>query len=288
MPQIAQPSGAADPRRFQGDLQAACGAFRVHHATMPAGSVSVGRVGAFDLVRVATNARAIERAASDARRDHDPHYFLIRQISGLARMEQRDRRVDMSAGDFFLASSTRPALFCYGASSVQVSLHLPRTGLADAFGSRAGAGLHLPSDSVIGRAVGRALGRLAGQAGELADLLAIALHNADVPDLNLVDAAQQLIAQRACDPALTPAGLAAMLGVSLRQLQRACSAEGVTASAAIAAQRMSAVRLLLRHRADLTVTDCAGMAGFPDISRFNRDFRAAHGCTPGQYRRAAH
>lgn len=277
----------ADPRRFQQDLQAVCGAFHVHKAPRPAGSVTAGRFGGLDLVRVATNARAIERDERDARRDHAPHYFLIRQLAGSARMEQRGQRVVLAAGDFFLASSTRASLFRYDDASLQASLHLPRRPLAEAFGQSAGAGLHLPGASIMGRAVARALGRLAGQPDELADLLAIALRNMDAPDLALTAAAQDLIARRAGDPALTPAGLAAMLGVSLRQLQRAFSAEGSTASTAIAARRMETVRNLLRLCPEMTVTACAEQAGFPDISRFTRDFRNLHGCTPGQYRRTA-
>ncbi|MFD1795163.1 helix-turn-helix domain-containing protein [Paracoccus aurantiacus] len=285
MNHVPPPLSGADPRRFQGDLQAVCGAFHVHPAAHHTGSVTTGRLGGLDLVRVATNARAIERGARDAARDHMPHYFLIRQLAGSARMEQRGQHVELAAGDFFLASSTRPALFRYGESSLQASLHLPRPPLAEAFGRMAGAGLHLPGQSVMGRAVARALARLSSQPDELADLLAIAVKNTDAPELALIAAAQDLIARRASDPSLTPATLSAMLGVSLRQLQRAFSAEAATASGAIAARRMATVCALLRARPDLTVTACAGQAGFPDISRFTRDFRAAHGCTPGQYRR---
>ncbi|WP_313137655.1 helix-turn-helix domain-containing protein [Paracoccus jeotgali] len=274
----------ADPRRFQGDLRAVCGAFHVHAAARPAGLVTAERFGGFDLVRVATNARAIERDATDAMRDHVPHYFLIRQLAGRSHMAQRDHRVTLQPGDFFLASSTRASLFRYEGSSVQASLHLPRAPLSDAFGKAAAGGLHLPGDSVMGRAVGRALRRLAGQVDELAELLAIAQGGGD-SGLRLADAAQGLIARRASDPALTPALLAETLGVSLRCLQRALAAVGDTASGAIAARRMALVRDLLRQRSDLTVTACAAAAGFPDISRFTRDFRAAHGCTPGQYRR---
>ena len=47
---------------------------------------------------------------------------------------------------------------------------------------------------------------------------------------------------------------------------------------------MASVRALLRARPDMTVAACAQAAGFPDISRFTRDFRALNGCAPGQYR----
>lgn len=276
----------ADTRRFQGDLRAVCGAFHVHPAANPAGSVRTSRFGGFDLVHVATNARAIERNDRDVRRDHDPHYFLIRQVKGHARMQQRDRLVDLSMGDFFLASSTRPALFRYEASSVQASLHLPRAQLTETLGQTSAAGLHLSASSVMGRAVTRALMRLSRQqTSELADLLAIAAQNLSPTELELTAAAQELIARRATDPALTPAVLADLLGVSLRQLQRALATEGLTPSAAIARHRMTAVHILLRTRPDLTITACATQAGFPDISRFTRDFRTWAGCTPGQYRR---
>ena len=86
------------------------------------------------------------------------------------------------------------------------------------------------------------------------------------------------------DPNLTPAALAGALDVSLRRLQRALAAKGISATAAIQDQRMASVRTLLRSRPDMTVAACAQAAGFPDISRFTRDFRALNGCAPGQYR----
>ena len=43
---------------------------------------------------------------------------------------------------------------------------------------------------------------------------------------------------------------------------------------------------LLRDQPAMTVTACAEAAGFPDISRFTRNFRDLHGCTPGQFRQS--
>lgn len=283
---MPQPASPADPRRFQGDLLAACGAFRVHPASQPHGSVTAEHFGGFDLVRVATNARAIERDDRDARRDHAPHYFLIRQLAGTARMAQRDRQAVLAPGDFFLASSIRPALFRYGTASVQVSLHLPRSTLACALGPVAAGGLHLPGTSLMGRAVTRALGRLGTAPDEIAELLVIAAQGGDAGGLALTDLALRLIDSRASDPAFCPAALAAAMDVSIRKLQRALEAEGLSASGAIQDRRMRTVRALLRDQPAMTVTACAEVAGFPDISRFTRNFRDLHGCTPGQFRQS--
>lgn len=283
MPQPITPH-AADPRRFQGDLLAACGAFRVHPASRPDGSVTAGRIGGFDLVRVATNARAIERDARDARRDHAPHYFLIRQLAGTARMMQRDQQAVLAPGDFFLASSIRPALFRYGETSVQASLHLPRPALAGALGQIAAGGLHLPTASIMGRAVTRALARIGNNPDDIVELLAMAARDDQAGDLRLTDLALRLIDRHSSDPGFGPAGLAATMGISLRGLQRALATEGISASGAIQDRRMQAVCALLRNRPYMTVTACAEAAGFPDISRFNRDFRDRQGCTPTQFR----
>ena len=154
----------------------------------------------------------------------------------------------------------------------------------DAFGPHPGAGLHLRAGSVVARALNRALGRLDRGPDEIIELLAIAARDATDGDLGLTDLALHLIARRAGDPGLTPAALAGALDVSLRRLQRALAAKGISATAAIQDQRMQHVRALLRSRSDMTVAACAQAAGFPDISRFTRDFREAHGCPPGQYR----
>ena len=136
----------------------------------------------------------------------------------------------------------------------------------------------------MARALNRAFGRLGNGPEEIVELLAIAGRDAKDRDLDLTDLALHLIARRAGDPGLTPAALAATLDVSLRSLQRALAAKGISATAAIQDQRMQHVRALLRSRSDMTVAACAQAAGFPDISRFTRDFREAHGCPPGQYR----
>ena len=275
---------SADPRRFQADLLATCGIFRVSPSARPHGAVSSKRVSGFDLASVTTNARAIERDARDVRRDHDPYYFLIQQLGGHAHMWHRDRQAHVGPGDFFLVSSTRPALFRYEGLSIQASLHLPRATMAEAFGPHPGAGLHLRAGSVVARALNRALGRLDRGPDEIIELLAIAARDATDGDLGLTDLALHLIARRAGDPGLTPAALAGALDVSLRRLQRALAAKGISATAAIQDQRMASVRTLLRARPDMTVAACAQAAGFPDISRFTRDFRALNGCAPGQYR----
>ncbi|NHF72886.1 helix-turn-helix domain-containing protein [Paracoccus xiamenensis] len=275
---------SADPRRFQADLLAVCGIFRVSHSARPCGAVSSRRVSGFDLASVATNARAIERDARDVRRDHDPYYFLIQQLRGHAHMWHRDRRADVGPGDYFLVSSTRPALFRYDGLSIQASLHLPRATMTEAFGPHPGAGLHLRAGSVMARALNRAVCKLGDNPDEIVELLAIAARDAEDRDLDLTDLALRLIERRAADPGLTPAALAGALDVSLRGLQRALAAKGISATAAIQDQRMHCVRALLHSRPDMTVAACAQAAGFPDISRFTRDFRARYGCPPGQYR----
>ena len=275
---------SADPRRFQADLLEVCGVFRVSPSARPHGAVSSKRVSGFDLASVTTNARAIERDARDVRRDHDPYYFLIQQLGGSAHMWHRDRQAHVGPGDFFLVSSTRPALFRYDGLSIQASLHLPRATMAEAFGPHPGAGLHLRAGSVMARALNRALGQLDSGPDEVVELLAIAARDAKDRDLGLTELALHLIARRAGDPGLTPAALAGALDVSLRSLQRALAAKGISATAAIQDQRMASVRTLLRARPDMTVAACAQAAGFPDISRFTRDFRALNGCAPGQYR----
>ena len=277
---------SADPRRFQADLLATCGIFRVSPSARPHGAVSSKRVSGFDLASVTTNARAIERDARDVRRDHDPYYFLIQQLGGHAHMWHRDRQADVGPGDFFLVSSTRPALFRYEGLSIQASLHLPRATMAEAFGHHPSAGLHLPAGSVMGRALNRALNRLDDSPDEIIELLAISARNAEDRDLRLTDLALRLIDSRASDPAFCPAALAAAMDVSIRKLQRALETEGLSASGAIQDRRMRTVRALLRDQPAMTVTACAEAAGFPDISRFTRNFRDLHGCTPGQFRQS--
>ncbi|MBM7774496.1 AraC-like DNA-binding protein [Actinokineospora baliensis] len=95
-----------------------------------------------------------------------------------------------------------------------------------------------------------------------------------------------LIDARLADPDLTPAGIAAAVHISTRQLYRLFESEGTTVAKWIRDRRLE------RCRADL-LTEPAGVSavgarwGIPDSSYFSRAFRQRYGCAPRDYRRTS-
>lgn len=94
------------------------------------------------------------------------------------------------------------------------------------------------------------------------------------------------IDERHRDRNLTPAALAAQLGVSLRHLQRAFEASGKTVAQQIARARSESARILLSmpHSSGLTITDVAARAGFSSTFELRAGFKARYDMLPSEYR----
>ncbi len=91
------------------------------------------------------------------------------------------------------------------------------------------------------------------------------------------------------DPDLSPAGIAAAAGVSLRYLYKLFAGEGTTVSAWVRNRRLDQVRRDLRdpRLAHCTIAGLAARWGFPEPAHFSRAFRASEGVSPQEFRRAA-
>nr|RZI36992.1 hypothetical protein BJQ95_00593 [Cryobacterium sp. SO1] len=88
------------------------------------------------------------------------------------------------------------------------------------------------------------------------------------------------------DPDLSPATLAAQLGVSLRHLQRAFEGSGDTVAHEIGRARAesAAVLLTMPHSAGLTISDVAAKAGFSSTFELRAGFKARYAMLPSEYR----
>jgi AraC-like DNA-binding protein len=95
------------------------------------------------------------------------------------------------------------------------------------------------------------------------------------------------LSARFADPTLSAAGVGRRLGLSERYVQQLLEGAGLSFSSYVSSLRLKRARDLLhdpltRH---LRVADIAAMAGFNDLSHFNRMFRLAFGETPSDARR---
>jgi AraC-like DNA-binding protein len=90
-------------------------------------------------------------------------------------------------------------------------------------------------------------------------------------------------------PELSVHSIAARHGLSVRYVQQIFEESGLTFTAYLTEQRLTAAYKVLRRRApvDVPVSTIAFDCGFANVSHFNRSFRQRFGCTPSDVRNAA-
>ncbi|MBS4019953.1 MAG: helix-turn-helix domain-containing protein [Dechloromonas sp.] len=308
------PSARLPIEQFRNDLVRVCGQFEARPSEGRAttrGAVQTGSHAGVEMAHVATDVQQIVRTRQNIRLDEGENYFLIIQEEGRALMAQNEQVRMISPGDMILVDSTRPSEFTFfGAYSRQLSLHLPRIEMRARFGDGIPGGLFLPSSDqtavaicavlskVFSRGVDDAQGGFLREA--LFGLIGAMLHErgpgdrpaaieADLSGAQVLKRGIAYMDSRFTDPDLAISSVADDLGVSLRQLQRSFALIGTTPTAYLLQKRMEHACSLLvargSRRSALPISAIAMDCGFSDISYFNRLFRKAFGCAPGQYGR---
>jgi AraC-like DNA-binding protein len=92
------------------------------------------------------------------------------------------------------------------------------------------------------------------------------------------------------DAALSPAAVAAHLGVTPRYVHMLFEPEGVSFAQFVLGRRLLCARRLVAdpRMSGRSISAIAFDAGFGDLSTFNRNFRLRFGCTPTEVRDAGH
>ena len=128
--------------------------------------------------------------------------------------------------------------------------------------------------------------------GVLSNLAILALRHgrhAEEPQRDAIrraklQAAMDQIARNGADPSLTPASVAAVLGVSIRQLHGLFEPTGKSFSRTLADARLARATHALELRPQATIAEIAFECGFESLPTFYRAFRAATGMTPKDLR----
>ena len=266
--------------------------------------VAVHRLGSIELADFAAPPQSVSRTAEQVSHAAGDVFFLNLPLTGGASVRQAGRTTKLSAADFVVVDSDQPFDLDFGAPFRQISLKLPREVLTarlvatdDVLGARVdgGHGIGAVASAAI-RATAEAAVALDRQAARelgdrLADLVALAVGGvrpqpAKAPRTLLLQAARAEAERRIGDPALSPATVAAQVGISTRYLHRLFSDDGVTF------RRWLQLRRLGLAHADLadaglrggTIGQIAHDRGFEDPSYFARAFRARYEISPTAFR----
>jgi AraC-like DNA-binding protein len=99
--------------------------------------------------------------------------------------------------------------------------------------------------------------------------------------------AHRIIASQLSDVSLSPAQVAAQLGISVRHLHVLFESTAMSFSQTVTAVRLDQSRKLLAQVPQRAVASIAFACGFESLATFYRLFRAGVGMTPGDFRRSA-
>lgn len=237
------------------------------------------------------------RRAHDIARTDGEYLVMLMTLRGREIVGQVGVQSQLRPGSVVIWDSTHPAEFVVQEPLVKRSLFVPKAALAEV-GSRgmlltgtvldqtspAVTLLSLYLDGLAHTLDDLPLGALPAARNATIELLAAALQEDPIgpPGHPAVvrSAAETYIDRHLSDPTLTPATVAAVVGVSLRTLHRAYESADDTVSSLIRTRRLA------RSRDDLlagqTVAQVARRWSYSDASHFSRTFKQHFGYNPSE------
>jgi len=298
--------------RFHAELNNVCGSFDVIGAKKRnevLGCVERTMCAGIEMAHIAKDVQTIQRTAGAIKESPSENFFLIRQEEGSAFMQQHGITRMLMPGDMILIDSGYPSEFTFfGNFSRQISLHLPRAELRARFGDAAQGARYVQSRDDHAIAISAILSKAfqSNTNEKQSDQLMEALYgiigallyehgsdksrtgiDADVTRARILEQGIAYADRCFNDSSVGPQNIADMIGVSLRQLQRAFALAGLTPSDYLLKKRMEKACQMLSQRAQqrnpVLVSSIAYQCGFNDVSYFNRQFRRLFGCAPGQF-----
>lgn len=274
------------------------------------GAVSAFQVGGALIAELTASAYRVRRDASDIARAPSDAFCISQQIEGAGFLVAGGREIRVDAGAIVTGQTDLPYENLPDAQegfSCRI-VRLPLSRVSDAVSVREPFALRpvAPSPGVPAL-FASFLASFLDQAPHLSEpaaevavdtLIRLALLARGAGDarggsarealrMALLDRARETIERRLHQPGLSPALVAAALGISTRQLHVLFEPTGTSFGRHLLARRLARARLILETSPRASVTDVALASGFDGLSTFFRGFRAAYGCSPGEVRAQA-
>jgi AraC-like DNA-binding protein len=268
------------------------------------GNVAVRELRSVRLAHVATSACAVRRRSQDIARLTHPGYLVKFQLAGQSLWMQRGREVHLRPGDFVICSTMEPysLRFLEDYSMPVLALSEPQmrhlVPNPDQFlgmrmdGEDADCGL---LSSFIGQVVAR-MGKMAEPMllkveANILDLLGAVLAARagakTLPPETQRERIRSYIQQHLQDHRLSPASIAADLGISVRYVHSLFKDEPLTIGQFIRELRVRACRADLEAEPPpASLTELALKWGFYDLSHMSRCFRDEYRISPKEIRAA--
>jgi AraC-like DNA-binding protein len=270
-----------------------------------AASVEYTALGIFGLGRSSGSVIRVDRRREHVSRDGIDRFVLVVN-RGSSTNERHDHANAMTVlpGWAALLDFSRPSLQVCPSGYNTITLHLPRLpllaairGIEDLVGTTLPAQSHAlrllchHADAILDDAELSDPALLAQVGQHLLDLAVLAFNtdrdNAEIARHRGLRAARlaavlRLIRAGFADPEISPAAVAARIGISARQLHALLQTTGTSFSERVQELRLQRAFELLSGAQRVTpkVSDAAYAAGFSDLSHFNRLFRRRYGMTP--------
>ncbi|KMO81985.1 helix-turn-helix domain-containing protein [Mycolicibacterium obuense] len=307
----------AEPRGFDAWQDSICDTFVPLHAHCEGhaaddflGGVDSTSLGAVVLAEVSASRAVVERTPKLIRRADPELYKFGLQVSGDCVIEQNGRQAHLRPGDFAIYDTSRPYRLRFGddfrmtiAMFPRSLVRLPEKHMAELTAVR------LAGDTGLGSLIAPLMRGLGADLGGTRPVIATHLGDAVVDLVTaafaeqmqrpleedsagahrmLVAQASKFIDEHLTDSELCSKTVADAHFVSVRLLQKAFEAEGMSATALIRTRRLE------RCRRDLVDPGCRHLPialighrwGFPDAAHFSRLFRNAYGASPREFRKA--
>lgn len=301
------PAAPLDFDAWRTSVVSACGRFQIEPAGSGgafAGSVLCQRDGTLAFTALEGRGARVFRDRRDVAAEDGKYYFLVLQRSGRACMSQAGESADLTPGDMVLIDACRPCDFRYDTGWSQLSCHLPRTRVDEAFRHvRMRPGARIAGDGRLGALLGHLVLDAHAGLAHFAEHESTAVRQAllallpsafadDAPasgsDAARYRRALALIDERLVDPALGPAEIASAAGLSLRQLHRLFARHGQTVARTIQERRLErCAHDLGNAHCPRSITTIAFFWGFSDAAHFARAFKTRYGVSPRDYRSTA-